>query len=59
MIFTHISRTLKEAISSIYKGLMKYSGTTFILDSIEARLNKRKEENSSKGSSSTESHANH
>lgn len=53
MIVTHTFRVLKEAIRGIYRGLLKYSGTTFILDSIEARLNKRKEENRSKGSSST------
>ena len=53
MIIAHTFRALKEAVRGIYRGLMKYSGTTFILDNVEARLNKRRGENHSKGSSST------
>ena len=53
MVIAHSFGIFKKALKGFYRGLMKYSGTTFILDNIEARLNKRRDGNSSQGPSST------
>jgi hypothetical protein len=35
----------KKALKGFYRGLMKYSGTTFILDNAEIRLNRQRDKN--------------
>jgi len=47
MVIEHSFAIFKKALKGFYRGLMKYSGTTFILDNVETRLNKRKDKNDS------------
>jgi len=57
MTITGTLRILKKAPRDIHKWLMKYSGTTMIIDSVEERLRKRESLNHTKESSDTRSSA--
>ena len=59
MVITDTLRVLKKAARDVYKGLLKYSGTTLILDSVEARQRWRRSRNHSAESSNTQSSADH
>ena len=50
-------RILKKAPRALYRWLMKYSGTTMIIDSVEERLRKRESLNHSEETSDTQSSA--
>jgi hypothetical protein len=48
-------RTIKKAVLAFHRWLMKYSGTTMIIDSIEERRRRRQSEERSEGDSGTSS----
>ncbi|MBM4463910.1 MAG: hypothetical protein FJ012_11410 [Chloroflexi bacterium] len=55
MVIVDTIRVLKKATIAVYKGLMKYSGTTMILDGVEARRRWRRNRNRSAERSNTQS----
>jgi hypothetical protein len=55
MVIRDTLRVLNKAVIDVYRGLMKYSGTTMILDSVEARRRWRRDRDHSADSSDTQS----
>jgi hypothetical protein len=47
MVIAHSFAVFKKALKGFYRGLMKYSGTTFILDNVEAKLKQQRDKNES------------